>query len=171
MSVFSSLFVKNFVDIYYSKISCPKYEFLTVRWQKTALLQALLVGGVAGLANVPFVGWLKIVFKKCGWQKNKKQWVGNECRLTLCPFSIWSVCRCPPVKICFSFSCQCLLCRVFLRLLPTVQVLAEVGDFRAETVNLPQKHHRSRNVAVSTNAPFWQTPVISSLSFKRIFNN
>jgi hypothetical protein len=32
-------------------------------------------------------------------------------------------------------------------------VLAEVGDFRAETVNLPQKHHRSRNADDATNAP------------------
>ena len=57
------------------------------------------------LANVPFACWLKIVLKKCGWEKNKKQRVGNECRLTRCPFLIWSVCRCPPVKICFSFFC------------------------------------------------------------------
>jgi hypothetical protein len=34
-----------------------------------------------------------------------------------------------------------------------VSVLAEVGAFRAETVRLPQKHHRSRNVDDTTNAP------------------
>jgi hypothetical protein len=28
--------------------------------------------------NVPLAGWLKIVFKKCGWGKNKKHRVGNE---------------------------------------------------------------------------------------------
>lgn len=49
-------------------------------------------------------------------------------------------------------------------------VLAEVGDLEHETVNLPQKHHRSRNVDDSTNTPFWQTLVISSLSFSRNFN-
>jgi len=32
-------------------------------------------------------------------------------------------------------------------------VLAEVGDLEHETVNLPQKHHRSRNVDDTTNAP------------------
>jgi hypothetical protein len=32
-------------------------------------------------------------------------------------------------------------------------VLAEVGDFRAETVSLPQNHQKSKNVAVTTNAP------------------
>jgi len=38
--------------------------------------------------NVPLAGWLKIVFKKCGWEKNKKHRVGNECRLTRCPILI-----------------------------------------------------------------------------------
>jgi hypothetical protein len=33
------------------------------------------------------------------------------------------------------------------------RVLAEVGAFRVETVRLPQKHHRSRNVDDTTNAP------------------
>ena len=51
-------------------------------------------------------------------------------------------------------------------------VLAEVGDFRAETVNLPQKHHRSRNVAVTTNAPIlantcYQQPFFQS-NFKQL---
>jgi len=34
----------------------------------------------------------KIVFKKVRWKKNKKHRVGNACRLTRCPFMIWSVC-------------------------------------------------------------------------------
>jgi hypothetical protein len=32
-------------------------------------------------------------------------------------------------------------------------VLAEVGDLEHGIFNLPQKHHRSRNDAVTTNAP------------------
>jgi hypothetical protein len=53
----------------------------------------LLKGRLAGGAkpNVSLAGWQKIVFKKCGWEKNKKHRVGNECRLTRCPLSIWSV--------------------------------------------------------------------------------
>ena len=59
------------------------------------LLKSWLAGGVK--PNVPLAGWQKItrkfnfsfsgareslrlfVFKKCGWEKNKKQRVGNEC--------------------------------------------------------------------------------------------
>jgi len=52
--------------------------------------------------NVPLAGWLKIVFKKCGWEKNKKHKVGNECRLTPCPLGIWSVCW-SPVKMVYFF--------------------------------------------------------------------
>jgi hypothetical protein len=40
-----------------------------------------------------------------------------------------------------------------VKIMPNGSVLAEVGDFRAEFVNLPQKHHRSRNADVTTNAP------------------
>jgi hypothetical protein len=43
-------------------------------------------------------------------------------------------------------------------------VLAEVGDFRAETVNLPQKHHKSRNVAVTTN-----TPILANTCYQQPF--
>lgn len=49
-------------------------------------------------------------------------------------------------------------------------VLAEVGYLKHGNVNLTQKHHRSRNVDDTTDAPFWQTPVISSLSFVQIIN-
>ena len=65
-------------------------------------------------ANVPFAGWHKIVFKKCGWEKNKKHWVGNECRFTRCPFIISFLCLWSPVKMVYFFlflSLVCLSCR------------------------------------------------------------
>ena len=54
--------------------------------------------------NVPFVRLGEIVFKKVRKEKNKKHRVGNECRLTRCPFVVSFVCLCSPVKmVYFSF--------------------------------------------------------------------
>jgi hypothetical protein len=48
---------------------------------------------VGAKANVPFVPLAKIELKKSAVEKNKKyRRVGKECRLTRCPFMIWSVC-------------------------------------------------------------------------------
>ena len=58
---------------------------------------------VGAKPNVPLAGWLKIVFKKCGWEKNKKHKVGNECRLTRCPFVISFLCLWSPVKMVYFF--------------------------------------------------------------------
>lgn len=68
---------------------------------------ALLVlqkGGRLGWANpnVPFVGRQFKIF--CAWGKKlKHRRVGNECRLTRCPFAIRSVCCCPLVKMVYFF--------------------------------------------------------------------
>jgi hypothetical protein len=48
-------------------------------------------------------------------------------------------------------------------------VLAEVGDFRAEFVSIPQKHHRSRKADFSRIAPIlantcYQQPFFQSIS-------
>ena len=49
--------------------------------------------------NVPNVRLAKIELKKmCGGENKKYRRVGNECRLTRCPFEIWSVCW-SPVKM------------------------------------------------------------------------
>jgi len=40
---------------------------------------------VSGKTKCAICGLAKIVFKKVRWEKNKKHWVGNECRLTHCP--------------------------------------------------------------------------------------
>ena len=58
---------------------------------------------VGAKPNVPLVRLAKIVFKKVRWKKNKKHRVGNECRLTRCPVSIWSVCFCSLVKMVYFF--------------------------------------------------------------------
>ena len=54
---------------------------------------------VSGKTKCTICGLAKIVFKKVRWKKNKKHWVGNECRLTRCPVAIWSVCRWSPVNV------------------------------------------------------------------------
>jgi len=62
---------------------------------KTALwiLPKGWLSAVGAKANVPFAGWHKIELKKmCGGENKKYRRVGNECRLTRCPFEIWSVC-------------------------------------------------------------------------------
>ena len=86
---------------------------------------------VGAKPNVPLAGWLKIVFKKCGWEKNKKHRVGNECRLTRCPFVISFLCLWSPVKMVYFFlflSVVCLSCRCLNTLAVNVLQLAEVAD-------------------------------------------
>ena len=53
-------------------------------------------------ANVPLWVGIKLFFKMCGGENKKYRSVGNECRLTRCPFVIWSVC-CSPVKMVYFF--------------------------------------------------------------------
>ncbi|MEO0075271.1 MAG: hypothetical protein ABIK31_04090, partial [candidate division WOR-3 bacterium] len=77
-----------------------------------------LVCAVGAKANVPFAGRHKIELKKmCGGENKKYRRVGNECRLTRCPFEIWSVCWspvkmvCPCVNVQFLVVCLWLHCR------------------------------------------------------------
>ena len=79
-------------------------SFLSVRWQRSGSF-GFAKGRLVCRAkpNVPFAGWLKIVFKKCGREKNKKHRVGNECRLTRCPFVISFLCLWSPVKMVYFF--------------------------------------------------------------------
>lgn len=54
--------------------------------------------------NVPFVRLAKIELKKmCGGENKKYRRVGNECRLTRCPFVISFLCLCSPVKMVYFF--------------------------------------------------------------------
>jgi hypothetical protein len=76
-----------------------------VRWLKNGSLDFACVSAcaVGAKANVPFAGWHKIELKKmCGVENKKYRRVGNECRLSCCPFIIWFLYLCPPVKICVS---------------------------------------------------------------------
>ena len=77
-----------------------------MRGQKVALLVLRSVGLVCrAKPNVPLVRWAKIELKKmCGGENKKYRRVGNECRLTRCPFAIWSVCLWSPVKMVYFFS-------------------------------------------------------------------
>ena len=86
--------------------------------------------------NVPNAGWLKIVFKKVRWEKNKKHRVGNECRLTRCPFVISFLCLWSPVKMVYFFS---VLSRLFVVVVSSFTLaanglqLGEVADLEALT--------------------------------------
>jgi hypothetical protein len=107
---------------------------------------------VGAKPNVPLAGWLKItrlfnfsfsgareslrlfVLKNVRRGKNKKHRVGNECRLTRCPFVIWSVC-CSLVKMVYFYVLvvyQCSECR------PTIGYNVRITDMQGRTVL--QKH-------------------------------
>jgi len=80
-------------------------------------------------------GLAKIGFKKCGWKKNKKHWVGNECRLTRCPFEISFLCLWSPVKMVYFFLFLSLVCLSLLRsvtLAANGLALGVVGGFSAQ---------------------------------------
>ncbi len=76
---------------------------MSVRWQKMALL-VLLKGRLVGGAkpNVPFVRWQFKIFCAVG-KKLKHRGVGNECRLTCCPFVISFLCLWSLVKMVYFF--------------------------------------------------------------------
>ena len=85
--------------------------------------------------NVPFAGWLKIVFKKCAVEKNKKHRVGNECRLTRCPLIISFLCLWSRVKMVYIFLVFSPLFSVgslSFTLAPNGLALGAVADFGAQ---------------------------------------
>ena len=93
-------------------------------------------GWLAGWAkpNVPLAGWLKLFLKNVRWEKNKKHRVGNECRLTRCPFAISFLCLWSPVKMVYFFlflSVVCLSCRCLNTLAANVSGLCEVAENRS----------------------------------------
>jgi hypothetical protein len=73
------------------------------------LLKGRLVGGAK--PNVPFVRWQFKIFCAVG-KKLKHRRVGNECRLTRCPFVVSFVCLCSPVKMVYFFLFFCPLLSV-----------------------------------------------------------
>jgi len=102
---------------------------------------------VGAKANVPFAGRHKIELKKmCGGENKKYRRVGNECRLSCCPFKIWSVCWSPVKMVClfvnvqFLVVCLMLSCRL-LGLLVTVRI----GDGRGFNELLARTVSRIKN--------------------------
>jgi hypothetical protein len=78
-----------------------------VRWLKNGSLAFAedLACAVGAKANVPFAGWHKMELKKmCGGENKKYRRVGNECRLTRCPFVVSFLCLFSPVKMVYFFS-------------------------------------------------------------------
>ncbi|ATA73110.1 hypothetical protein CGC49_07385 [Capnocytophaga sp. H4358] len=77
---------------------------LKKRWEKMALWilpkRGLLCVGAK--ANVPLCGGKKLNKKMCGREKKKYRRVGKVCRLSSCPFVIWSVCLCLSVKMVYA---------------------------------------------------------------------
>ena len=121
-----------------------------VRGQKMALL-VLLKGRLVGGAkpNVPFVRWQFKIF--CAVEKKlKHRRVGNECRLTPCPFVVSFLCLCSPVKMVyfFCFSVRYFLSgRCLLRLHTTFCVLPQLAISEHFTVT----QHKSLIGALSFN--------------------
>src|SRR5690606_24194568 len=135
----SSIFLKVCSNIIYLCFyQFVKLSFLSVRWQKMALL-VLLKGRLVGGAkpNVPFVRWQFKIFCAVG-KKLKHRRVGNECRLTPCPFVVSFLCLCSPVKMVyfFCFSVRYFLSgRCLLRLHTTVSGFAFGRVSEYKTVN------------------------------------
>jgi len=109
-----------------------------VRWLKNGSLAFAegLACAVGAKANVPFAGWHKIELKKmCGGENKKYRSIGNECRLTRCPFVISFLCLWSPVKMVYFFlfmSVVLLLSCRLLRLLVTFCRFAMGGIFTTE---------------------------------------
>ena len=108
-------------------------------------------GWLAGGAkpNVPLAGWLKLFLKNVRWEINKKHRVGNECRLTRCPFVISFLCLWSPVKMVYFFlvfSRLFAVARSPLHLLPTLRIclVADCGRFNCQTV---VKFERAKSLA------------------------
>ncbi len=101
-----------------------------VRWLKNGSLAFAegLACAVGAKANVPFAGWHKIELKKmCGGVNKKYRRVGNECRLTRCPFVVSFLCLCSPVKMVYFFL---VFSRLFVVVGSSFTLAANVKSFK-----------------------------------------
>ena len=76
----------------------------------------------------------KIELKKmCGGENKKYRRVGNECRLTRCPFVIWSVCWSPVKMVCLCVNVQFLVVcsMVAMSSFRLAYNVLQIGDGRA----------------------------------------
>jgi hypothetical protein len=109
-------------------------SFLSVRWQRSGSF-GFAKGRLVCRAkpNVPIAGWLKLFLKKFAVEKNKKHRVGNECRLTRCPFVVSFLCLWSPVKMVYFFlvfSHMLVVVGSFYKLAGSDLQLPEGGDFK-----------------------------------------
>ena len=94
---------------------------------------------VGAKANVPLCGGKKLNKKMCGGEKKKYRRVGKVCRISSCPFVIWSVCLCLSVKMVYaSLVCLSVTVRVVrsFTLAANVLQLGEVAEIEALTFSL-----------------------------------
>jgi len=85
---------------------------------------------VGAKANVPLCGGKKLNKKMCGGEKKKYRRVGKVCRLSSCPFVIWSVCLCLSVKMVYaSLVCPSVTVRVARSVFTLCLVLILVDSF------------------------------------------
>lgn len=108
------------------------------------------------------------------WEKNKKHWVGNECRLTLCPILIWFVCLSSPVKMVYFFLClssflSAVSCRFTLA--GNVWRVAAVGDFGVLHCQPAQKFDSSTQLQFCTSPPIEATRCYSQWFLSTVLEN
>jgi hypothetical protein len=105
-----------------------------------------LACAVGAKANVPFAGWHKIVFKKCGGKKIKN--IGSVSvsvyMLSVCNIVSMSVFTCQNGLLFLFIVVSLLLSGRPLHLLPTFWRLAQWRISEYKTVNTPQKLMRGR---------------------------
>lgn len=114
---------------------------------------------VGAKANVPLCGGKKLNKKMCGGEKKKYRRVGKVCRLSSCPFVIWSVCLCLSVKMVYaSLVCPSVTVRVarsVFTLAANGWQLQEVGDFEAQNCLPALNLIRSTKFQITTEPPIY----------------
>lgn len=101
---------------------------------------------VGAKANVPLCGGKKLNKKMCGREKKKYRRVGKVCRLSSCPFVIWSVCLCLSVKMVYA-SLVCLT--VTVRVARSLSLRLQLTTLYP-MMSLKKKHKRATKRMDST---------------------
>jgi hypothetical protein len=127
-----------FITLFFLTLQSSKY-IQWCRWRSQILSPSLVVALYRSFTVVPFINYsvtkyakkclflakklfwalakmchcaagLKLNLKKmCSGANKKYRRVGNECRLTRCPFKIWSVCWSPVKMVCLCIYVQFLV--------------------------------------------------------------
>jgi hypothetical protein len=119
---------------------------------------------VGAKANVPLCGGKKLNKKMCGGEKKKYRRVGKVCRLSSCPFVIWSVCLCLSVKMVYaSLVCPSVTVRVarsVFTLAANVFGLCVRAGFGAQNCQPALHLIRSTKLQVCTSPRLTQNPCV-----------